>query len=306
VNSTLSFEQAVARRADVFRDVVDEQRPDVVLVDRHPFGTAGELRPGLERCRELGVATVLGLRDILDDAPSVWAELAGERWQAAESYYDQTVVYGAQHVCDHQAEYGLPMRPVYTGWVLDGLQPDRPVPVDEHLLVITAGGGADGAQVRRIGVELIRANTQWTGVMVAGPAAAAATESFGHRRMRVVGTVDSCRALLGRAGASVQMAGYNTTIEAIAAGIRPMLVPRRAPRREQAIRANRLAALGLADVVDEGADTPELSWLLTQPRRIPADAARAAGLDLDGAHRTAVLLGNLARTNASHSMAAGR
>lgn len=306
VNETLSFEQAIARRADIFLDVIEQQRPDVVVVDRHPYGTAGELRPGLERCRELGVATVLGLRDILDDAPSVWAELASDRWTGADAMYDQAVVYGARHVCDHEAEYGLPMRPVYTGWVLDEPAVASAPVVDERLLVIAAGGGADGAQVRQLGVELIRGNPKWRGVMVAGPAAAAVTRSLGHHRMHVVGTVESCRSLFARAGASVQMAGYNTTIEALAAGVRPMLVPRRAPRREQAIRATRLAALGLADVVDEGADTAELSWLLDQPRRISPAMLRMAGIELDGASRAAALIGNLAGMRVAGNMAAAR
>jgi predicted glycosyltransferase len=294
LNETLSFEQAVARRADIFLDVIEQHRPDVVVADRHPYGTAGELRPGLERCRELGIATVLGLRDILDDAPSVWAELASDRWSGAATMYDHTVVYGARHVCDHEAEYGLPMRAMYTGWVLDEPAAVTAPIVDERLLVIAAGGGADGAQVRQLGVELIRTNPGWRGVMVAGPAAAAATQALGQHRMHVVGTIDSCRSLFARAGASVQMAGYNTTLEALAAGVRPMLLPRRAPRREQAIRATRLAALGLADVVDEGAETAELSWLLEQPRRLSPATLRMAGIELDGADRTAALVGNLA------------
>jgi predicted glycosyltransferase len=306
VNETLSFEQAVARRADIFLDVIEQHRPDVVVADRHPYGTAGELRPGLERCRELGIATVLGLRDILDDAPSVWAELASDRWSGAATMYDHTVVYGARHVCDHEAEYGLPMRAVYTGWVLDEPAAATAPIVDERLLVIAAGGGADGAQVRQLGVELIRTNPGWRGVMVAGPAAAAATQALGQHRMHVVGTIDSCRSLFARAGASVQMAGYNTTLEALAAGVRPMLLPRRMPRREQAIRATRLAALGLADVVDEGAETAELSWLLDQPRRLSPATLRMAGIELDGADRTAALVGNLAGVRSSRNMAAAR
>ncbi len=282
------------RRAEVFFDVVETVRPDVLVVDRHPYGTAGELRPGLDRCRELGGATVLGLRDILDDAPSVRTELASEHWDDAAEYFDRTIVYGAQHVCDHEAEYGLPMKPLYVGWVMEhpGLAPAPDV--DDHLLVVAAGGGADGAAVRRVGTELIRANRSWRGVTVAGPAAAEVARTCGQRRMTVVGTVDSCRSLLGSAGACVQMAGYNTTMEALASGLRPMLVPRRAPRREQAIRASRLASLGLADLVDEAADPTELSWLLRRPRRVSAQALDEAGIDLRGAERTAKMLTGLA------------
>jgi len=83
------------------------------------------------------------------------------------------------------------------------------------------------------------------------------------------------------------MAGYNSTLEALAAGIRPVLVPRRAPRREQAIRALRLAALGVADVVDGEASLEEVTWLLERPRLLPPGALDAAGIRLDGAERAA-------------------
>lgn len=96
--------------------------------------------------------------------------------------------------------------------------------------------------------------------------------------------------LFARAGAVVQMAGYNSTVEALAAGVRAVLVPRRAPRREQAIRASRLASLGLADVVDETASPDEVAWLLDQPRLLPAGACERAGMSLDGAAFAARLL----------------
>ena len=163
-NDRMSPAEVAERRAEVFRRVIDTVCPDVVVVDRHPFGTLGELRPGLERCRQLGTATVLGLRDVLDDAAAVRAELAGDRWHGAADVFDHTLVYGAPHVCDHEAEYGLPMSPEYVGWVnARPMQPRRQPTVDEHLLVIAAGGGADGADVRRIGADLVRANPDWRG-----------------------------------------------------------------------------------------------------------------------------------------------
>jgi predicted glycosyltransferase len=83
------------------------------------------------------------------------------------------------------------------------------------------------------------------------------------------------------------MAGYNSTFEALAARQRPILVPRRAPRREQAIRATRLERLGLVDAVEEGADAREVEPLLDRPRALPPEALDAAGIRLDGAQRAA-------------------
>ncbi len=304
-NDRMTLEQVTERRSSVFRRVIDTVCPDVVVVDRHPFGTLGELRSGLERCNQLGIATVLGLRDILDDAPSVRAELAGERWQGAADVFDHTLVYGARHVCDHQAEYGLPMSPEYVGWVnAQPMQPRRQPTVDDRLLVIAAGGGADGAEVRSSGAELIRRNPQWRGTMIVGPLGDP-TAHAGDPRLDVVGAVANCGDLLSRAAASLQMAGYNTTVEALAAGVRPMLAPRRLPRREQAIRAARLATLGVADVVDEHATVDELSWMLHRSRRLEPTSLADAGIDLSGAERTARVLATLAAANRRSFAAVG-
>jgi predicted glycosyltransferase len=90
------------------------------------------------------------------------------------------------------------------------------------------------------------------------------------------------------------MAGYNSTFEALAAGIRPILVPRRHPRREQLIRASRLAALGLADVLDEDIGPADVSWLLDHARRLDPERLETAGISLDGAQRAATFLAQAA------------
>src|SRR4029079_9750042 len=40
----LSFADALRERERIFERLVADERPDVVVVDRHPYGTAGELR----------------------------------------------------------------------------------------------------------------------------------------------------------------------------------------------------------------------------------------------------------------------
>ena len=307
-NARLSAAQVAERRSEVFRRVIDTVCPEVLVVDRHPFGTFGELRAGLDRCRQLGTATVLGLRDVIDDSASVRAELAGERWAGAADAFDEVLVYGAPHVCDHVTEYGLPLTPRYVGWVnARPMRPHRQPTVDERLLVIAAGGGADGADVRRIGTDLVRANPEWRGLMVVGPLGRPA-DVGPTDRLDVVGAVEHCGELMAIGAATLQMAGYNSTVEALAAGVRPLLVPRRHPRREQAIRSARLAALGLADTVDPDAGVDELSWLLRRPRRLHSRSLTEAGIDLDGAERTARVLADLAgsRHRSLAAIGAGR
>ena len=295
----LPFEIAIERRARMFHRTVEELRPDVVVVDRHPYGIAGELRRGLDLARHQGAAVVLGLRDVLDEPSSVRDELAGEGWAGVADGFDALLVYGDQVLCDHEAEYGVPIAPQYCGWVVE-----RPAPAvrDEQLLVVTAGGGGDGEAVFRLGLGLAQALPGHRTMLVAGPYATrydASADDDLDGRLTVVRDVPGCVDLFARAGAVVQMAGYNSTAESLAAGVRPILVPRRSPRREQAIRASRLAAMGLADVVDEHAPADEVAWLLGRSRALRPGQLEANGLRLDGAHEAASILLSLAAVQAS-------
>jgi len=292
-NAQMSIHHAIAERARVFSDTVRRVEPDVVVVDRHPFGTAGELRTGLQVARRSGALVVLGLRDIIDEQAVVRQELASAGWHGVPGIFDEILVYGDPALCDQQAEYGLPMRPDYCGWVVESLPAAG---TDENLVVVSAGGGADGAAVFQLGLGVVQLRPHLRAVIAAGPfagdwgSAALAADPELASRVRLATDGGATGELLVRAGATVQMAGYNSTVESLAAGLRPVLVPRRTPRREQAIRAARLACLGLADMVDESASPAEVAWLLDQPRRLAPGACERAGISFDGAANAAARL----------------
>ncbi|MFN8121414.1 MAG: hypothetical protein U0237_03190 [Thermoleophilia bacterium] len=281
-NPGMPVEAALAARAEAFSDIVRTWEPDVIVVDRHPYGVGGELRRGLLAARIQGAALVLGLRDVLDEPSRVIPEVRGRGWAGVAEVYTDVLVYGHPAVCDHRAEYGLPVRPAYCGWVTDVVPPQ---PVEDDLLVVAAGGGGDGEMVYRLGLELLRMRPRWRGVIIAGPYATDAPDLGPglEGRVRVLRNPPDAAAIVARAGAVIQMAGYNSSVEALAAGLRPILVPRRTPRREQAIRAARLASLGLADMVDVGAAPEEVAWLLDRPRRLAPGVVADAGIRVDGA-----------------------
>jgi predicted glycosyltransferase len=288
-NAEMSPRDALARRAATFNDLVAGEVPDVVIVDRHPYGTFGELRQGLLRARLQGAALVLGLRDVLDEPDRVSEEVTSGAWEGLREIYTDVLVYGDPAVCDHEAEYGLPVEPVYCGWVT------RPAPageIDPRLLVVAAGGGGDGRAVFDLGASLLRERPDWRAVVLAGPFADE-RHGIADARVEFVRNPPDTVPYLARAGAVVQMAGYNSTLEALSAGLRPILLPRRSPRREQAIRALRMASLGLADVVDPGAAAAEVAWLLDRPRRLEPEAVEQAGIRLDGATRAAAHIASL-------------
>jgi len=297
-HETLSFEDAVRERERIFRALVDAERPDVVVVDRHPYGTAGELRAGLDLARRYGAAVVLGLRDVLDEPSVVRREMEGLGWAGVEEVYDDILVYGARHFLDQAAEYGLALPLRYCGWVVE-----RPAPteVDPDLLVVAAGGGGDGAGVFELGARLLAEHPEMVGLFAPGPYAGSDAlrrlAELVAGRARIVDPSDACSRWFSRAAAVVCMAGYNSTLEALAAGHRPILVPRRHPRSEQAIRAERLQTLGLADVVPAGADPGDVApWLARRPRLLDEGALAAAGIDLGGAETAAIRLHELSTT----------
>lgn len=296
-HESLSFEEAVLERQRVVTALVERERPDVVVVDRHPYGTGGELRPGLEAAHRHGAALVLGLRDVLDDPPIVQVELRGLGWDGVDDLYDEVLVCGSPAFVDHEAEYGLSRTPHYCGWVVERPEPS---PTDANLLVVAAGGGGDGTAVFDLGSRVLKCLPHLRGVFAAGPyidaEALSGLNGLVPTRARVVRPDDSCGEWFSRAGATLCMAGYNSTLEALAAGQRPMLMPRRHPRREQAIRAERFADLGLADVVGEHADPDELAVLLQRPRRLDDATLDASGIDLDGAANAAARLHALSNT----------
>jgi predicted glycosyltransferase len=74
--------------------------------------------------------------------------------------------------------------------------------------------------------------------------------------MTVLDESPEAMALIAGAERVVAMGGYNTTLEALSLRKPTLLVPRVRPRREQAIRAERLAALGLVDVLHPGPGRP--------------------------------------------------
>jgi predicted glycosyltransferase len=88
------------------------------------------------------------------------------------------------------------------------------------------------------------------------------------------------------------MGGYNTVCEILSFEKPALIVPRVKPRREQLIRAERLQALGLVDVLHPDHLTPGAlsAWLVREPR--PVERARDR-IRLDGLPHLPRLLGEV-------------
>ncbi|MBU6258354.1 MAG: hypothetical protein KGO01_08040, partial [Burkholderiales bacterium] len=304
-------------REALIMKLVEEQRPDVFLVDHAPAGMNGELLSTLALIRnELpGTRTVLGLRDILDSAENVrrtWQEQ--DLHALIEQAYDDVFVYGSEHLHDVVSAYGLSARLAqhvkYCGYVVGPARFEQlraaaqgPVCWDRRrsgarpVVLVMAGGGGDGHFLMDAYLQGLCRGTpnDFYSVIVTGPlmpgaeSEALQAAAAGRDDVEIVSYTTEPMPSIRAADLVVSMAGYNTCVELLAARKKAILVPRSVPRMEQKLRAGLLAELGLCEAVDPD-DALAATLAARVPRALAAprpDAACWAAVDLHGAERVA-------------------
>lgn len=292
----------ISIREQMVRGVVNGLTPDLIIVDRHPYGVDGELRETLVRTRRQHPATtiVLGLREVLDEPEAVareW-ERVGDLTELRE-IFDEIWVYGDPQVHDVRETGEVPAELHdlihYTGYLASGRRcvPETD-PTELPYVLSMVGGGSDGKDVlTRAARATVPAGHRH--LVVAGPQMPA--EDLAEIQLvaapgtRVVACVPDGLATIRRASALVAMAGYNTVCEALTTDTPVLLVPREKPRQEQLIRARGLKSAGAVDLERLDDLTPErlTNWFAGAVHR----TADRDHLDLAGlagvAHRVAAL-----------------
>lgn len=309
----VSREEILAIRSDLLRSVVGTFRPDVVIVDKHPFGAAGELLPALRFHRERGGRAVLGLRDILDSADTVrreWMNLP----EPLADYFEEIFIYGMESIFDAVREYEFPedlaARSRYCGYVLNRTRKeyratDSPEPFlqdrGEPVVLATPGGGEDGFELLQNFIAASR-GAPWRGVIVTGPLHSGGRQNILRQAAAEAGVgfrsfVPGLQNWFSAVDAVVSMAGYNTVTEIVFAGTPSVCVPRTEPRTEQLLRATAFERLGLLRCLDPLDISPErlaeaIREALAGDRR-RFESARQA-IDFGGAAAAAAALVRLA------------
>jgi predicted glycosyltransferase len=301
--------QVKEERRDRLRALFEQNPPELFLVELYPFGRkafAFEIDPLLEAIaagRFAGCGVVCSLRDILveKDRPE-----KHERRTVAllNRYFDAVLVHAdpalvrLDETFSRLEEIGVPIH--YTGFVAP-----RPGPgagrrvrqrlnlgAAEGLIVASAGGGSVGAPlleaVLRAFAHLPRRRACRM-LVFTGPFLPE-DEFLRLRRMAGSGIEierfsPDFLSCLAAADLSVSMAGYNTTMNLLAAGV-PALVWPFGQNREQRMRSERLEALGALKVLrDEDLDPQRLAALI---EAMPGRGRQPAlTLDLSGAETTA-------------------
>lgn len=302
-------------RRQTLLDAFARARPDAVVIEAYPFGRRA-FRHELDaliaaaRSRHPRAVVVCSLRDI------IVAPAAPQRRQdvvhRVRADFDAVLVHGDPALIRLEASFPeaaqISDRLVYTGYVGSAKQPigvnrgKRNVGGDEVL--VSAGGGAVGGALLATALEARRrgclADLGWR--FLAGPNLpqkefAALAERLPDRVVleRYRGDFPE---LLRSCRVSISQAGYNTVLDILAARASAVVVPFAAGREtEQRLRAQRLAAKGVLEMVDERDLSPDR--LAAAVERAIAACPTALSIDTGGASRTARLLGALIKRGSS-------
>ena len=278
----INARHALDIRKNIITATAKTFQPQLFIVDKEPLGLRKEVLPTLkwlQRCRP-NTRTILGLRDIMDDAATVkndWNEKGV--YQVLESLYSEIWVYGDREFYDPIAEYdiseSISRKIHFTGYIprkipgkeaVRNIRKELGVQADEKLVVVTTGGGGDGYMVMRNYVDMLESvegNLPFKSVLITGPfmPKKKRRKIFKHARKLGVRTYHFYRqmeTIFAAADLVVSMGGYNTLCEILSQGTLSLVIPRETPRKEQMIRAEAFKRQNLVDYIPWGEFTPKI------------------------------------------------
>jgi predicted glycosyltransferase len=296
----LPFERISRMRAEIVESAARHVRPGAFLVDHAPAGLKGEVVPALRELRRSSdTRLILGLRDVVDEAPRVRASWRREGvYELLEDVYDLVLVYGDPRVYDVVSEYRLSSRVARKTRYVGYLARNSPRPPEQvrralglgtgKLVVATVGGGGDGVELLEAVLRgLQQSNGGFETLVVAGPLMSAeprerlATLADSCPSVRLVSFVDDLQSTIAAADVVVSMGGYNSICEILSAERPAVIVPRVAPRQEQLIRAEALSERGVVRTIHPDDLTP--ARIIAEVEELLGQASgHANGLNLNG------------------------
>ncbi len=300
-------------RRSTLLDAFGDEQPDAVLIEAFPFGRRAfrfELDGLIEaaRARRPRPLILCSLRDIvvLPSDPRRPREIVDR----VRNDFDFVLVHGDPAFIPLEDSFPLASEIseglIYTGYVAEPPEADGAAASDETAgadeVVVSIGGGAVGGALLRTAIETRRqgclANLRWR--LLAGPnlpepefaaLAVGLPEGVVLERYR-----PDFPQMLGRCRVSVSQGGYNTVLDILAARAAAVVVPFASGREtEQSLRAERLAACGVLELLPENQLSPDRlasamdRAMFARPATIP--------IDTGGARRSARLIADMIRSS---------
>ncbi|HEU0155613.1 MAG TPA: glycosyltransferase [Stellaceae bacterium] len=285
-------------------------RPDAVVIEAFPFGRRAfrfELDPLIDAAhrRDPPALVLCSLRDIvvMPADPRRWRDTLDR----VIADLDAVLVHGDPSLVRLDESFPpaaeLADRLIYTGYVA---APDRMAELAEGAgeVLVSAGGGAVGGTLLVAALAARRqgclADLPWR--LLAGPNLPQAEYAALAQDLPDRVVLERYRAefpqMLRHCRLSISQAGYNTVLDLLAAHCPAVLVPFAAEREtEQTLRAEKLAARGIVEIVPERELTAD---------RLAAAIGRAVtgrppplAIDIGGAGRSARIVAEMIAASAS-------
>ncbi|HZF39322.1 MAG TPA: glycosyltransferase [Blastocatellia bacterium] len=310
VDNHYSLPEIEARRKESLLAAFDSFAPDVLLIELFPFGRRKfnfELLPLLDHARSArpGVKIVCSLRDILVRRPDQ-ARYEEEVCELMNQYFDLLLIHADPRLQRLEETFGsvagLNCAIRYTGYVgQTEVRPKRERTEVCPTLLVSVGAGRVGSELIACALDAEARLTRSRRLhILAGPHMP--VEQFQSLQEQVAGRshitlqrhTTQFLTLLRQADLSISMAGYNTCMDILSAGVRALVWPfTEHENGEQTLRARKLEQLGYVSMLDPARLEPDyLAAEITRCLNLPARAPSVA-LDLQGAPRTAELLNAL-------------
>lgn len=278
-----------------------EAAPKLLLIEMFPFGRRAfrfELIPLFEAAKEASVPIICSVRDLLvrkrDIRKTQWMR------DTAREYLDAVLVHGDPKLFgfDRSFEYAEDISDLidYTGYVapkVDASLSERGG-ADRHGVLVSAGGGAVGADLIRLAISSRVHSEKFNDVtwdIVAGP-------HFPSDQLELLRSqlpdgivlhrfLSDFRERMAKAAVSVSQAGYNTLMDVLVTRTPAVMVPfAEGGESEQTERAGLLSKEGVISLLD-------LGGLSAQSLAKQIDNARHSegiNISLDGAEKTAFII----------------
>jgi predicted glycosyltransferase len=277
----INARHALDIRKNIITATVKTFQPQLFIVDKEPLGLKREVLPALQWLRRSrpSTRTVLGLRDIIDDADTTrreWAEKGA--YAALDELYSEIWVYGNRDLYDPVREYGIPApasaKVRFTGYIprkvpspegVLSVRKENGLQEGDKLVVVTTGGGGDGFEVMDAYLRMLEAGPPpaFKSILITGPFMPKRDRKNLNKRCRKLGVrmhhfYRQMEKIFAAADLVICMGGYNTLCEILSQGTPSLVVPRDTPRREQLIRAETFRRQQLIDYIPWDDLTPEL------------------------------------------------
>ena len=305
----LSVDQVKKVRQRRIMDLFEKESPAIFIVELFPFGRSAfnfELEPVFKGVRSGDFSTshvVCSLRDILvekRDPVAYEQRVVG----VLNSYFDALLVHSDPSLIKLHETFSrvddITVPIVYTGFITPKPSPDARSRLrkelglhdNDKLVVASSGGGKVGFRLLETVAHAFRLMEKegpihlivFTGPFIKNEAFER-LQALSIDRMQVFRFTPDFVSYLAAADLSVSMAGYNTCMNILSAGVRALVWPY-ARNREQGLRADLLSRMDALTVIKEN-DLQPVRLAALMDRALAGKSKPGLSINLEGAEYTA-------------------